>query len=123
MARWRIGLSALAMMALALPAFAKTVDHHTRSEIDGLVATYVDHFNHHDVAKATAMFTADAVMVSSIAPSAGTVVSSGQQEITTYLQAQFQQGAHLDSFSENQVSEVRRNVVTMVGQWHATGNS
>ena len=101
--RWRICVSALAMMALALPAVAKAVDHPTRSEIDGLVATYVDHFNHHDVAKITAMLTADAVMVSSIAPSTGTVVSSGQPAITTYLQSQFQQGAHLDSFADPSV--------------------
>lgn len=119
----RGAMSAFFAAGLALPAFAKPVTHHTQTEISALVASYAEHFNQHDLAGVTALLTADAVIVSATAPSMGTSVNSGEHEITAYLQAQFQEGTHLDSFTEDQVSEVRHNAVMMVGKWHAVGTS
>ena len=110
-------------MAFVFPAFAKPVDHHTKMQVDELITAYTTQFNQHDVAGTSSLFTADAVMVTSIAPSMGTLVESGHDAITQYLTGQFAEGARLTSFTENEVSQVRHNVVMLVGQWHGTGNS
>lgn len=120
--RWMCGVAAIAL-SLALPASAKSVSQQTQTEINELVTAYEAQFNEHDVAGVAALFTADAMLVSSTAPSLGVVVGNGQQALTQYLDAQFQKGAHLDSFTEGQVEEARHNVVLAIGQWHATGNS
>jgi ketosteroid isomerase-like protein len=121
--RCRGALSALLAVGLAVPVFAKPVDHHTRTEIDELVTAYADHFNQHDLAGVTALLTADAVIVSATAPSMGTSVNSGEQEVTAFLQAQFNEGTHLDKFSDSQVEGIRYNAVMIVGEWHAVGTS
>lgn len=118
--RWICGISAIAL-CLALPAHARPVPH--QEKIDQLVAAYVAAFNKHDVAGTAALFTADAVIVSATAPSLGVNVENGHEAITQYLEQQFHDGAHLNSFTEDQVQEVRRSVIMVVGQWRAVGNS
>jgi ketosteroid isomerase-like protein len=120
---WLHGAIVLLAAGLALPAFAKPVGHHMRTEIDELVTTYTEHFNKHDVAGVSGLLTGDAVIVSATAPSMGTTVNAGEQEVTAFLQGQFKEGTHLDSFTEVQVEQIRYKVVMIVGQWHATGSS
>ena len=114
---------AIAAVCFALPAFASPVDHRSTIEIDELVTSYTAHFNQHDVPGTTAQFAADATIVASIASSMGVSVADGRDAITQYLTTLFQKGTHLDGFTEDQISQIRHNVVMLVGQWHATGDS
>jgi ketosteroid isomerase-like protein len=120
---WFRAISAIAAMGLALPAFASPVDHQSTTEIDKLVTSYTEQFNHHDVASVGALFTADAVIVATMASSMGVTVADGHDAVTKYLDTLFQKGTHLDGFTEDQISQIRHNVVMLVGQWHATGDS
>ena len=113
--RWSLPLVAI---ALVLPASAQSVDPSIRQAVEGLAATFAEHYNKQDAAAVAGTFTKDGVLV---AQSAQGAVWSGTQALAQRYEGLFKLGAtHID-ITTTQVVPLGNDVAIVWGEYHTTG--